>query len=111
MLLASIENLTKSVFNCFTNITGILEVNSCWWLVIAQKNTRASISPILWAHLLGDQDGCRSSSLYRRPEGSGRRSGASDICPLYQESKDLPEAPGEFHLHLIEAETVSHSQP
>lgn len=61
MLLASIENLTKSDLNYFTNITGILEINSCWWLVITQKNTRSSISPILWAHPLRLQDGCHSS--------------------------------------------------
>lgn len=52
------------------------------------------------------------TSPYQWPEdGSGRRGGACDICPLSQESKDLPEAPGEFHLYLIGAKTVSHRQP
>lgn len=49
--------------------------------------------------------------VYQRPEeGSCRRDGASDICPLYQGREELPEAPGEFHLYLIEDKTVSRSQ-
>lgn len=92
------------VTNYLTHMIRILEVNSCWQLVIAQKIPEPVFLQFCWLLSCGWQMAAMlSTSLYPGQEEGVVR----DIGPLYQESKDFPEAPGDFHLYLNGPQTVS----